>query len=133
MRRRVSRTGVSAQGGVQAIISLCFYGWRPHPVAIHLNLEGIFVPIYGYQCQACGHVFELMQKMSDPAPTACPSCGKPELRKQLSAAGIQLKGGGWYATDFKGGSDKSSADKDSSDTGPKAGGCGSGACGNCTH
>jgi putative FmdB family regulatory protein len=98
-----------------------------------MNLEGIFVPIYGYQCQACGHVFELMQKMSDPAPADCPSCGKPDVRKQLSAAGFQLKGGGWYATDFKGGSDKSSTDKDSTNSGPKDGGCGGGACGNCTH
>lgn len=60
------------------------------------------MPIYGYQCQACNHEFELMQKMSDPAPSVCPACGKPDVRKQLSAAGFQLKGSGWYATDFKG-------------------------------
>lgn len=103
------------------------------------------MPIYGYQCQACGHEFELMQKMSDPAPAVCPSCGKPEVRKQLSAAGFQLKGSGWYATDFKGGDKKtadkkvadkdspkdSSSSKDSSDSGPKSGGCGGGACGGC--
>ena len=93
------------------------------------------MPIYGYQCQACGHEFELMQKMSDPAPSACPVCGKPEVRKQLSAAGFQLKGSGWYATDFKGGDKKSSekkaGDKDGSDSGPKSGGCGGGACGGC--
>jgi len=98
------------------------------------------MPIYGYQCQACGHEFELMQKMSDPAPAVCPSCGKPEVRKQLSAAGFQLKGSGWYATDFKGGdkktsdkkeSDTKSSDKGSSDSGPKSGGCGGGACGGC--
>jgi putative FmdB family regulatory protein len=93
------------------------------------------MPIYGYQCQACGHEFELMQKMSDPAPTVCPTCGKTDVRKQLSAAGFQLKGSGWYATDFKGGDKKSSvtkaADKDSSDSGPKGGGCGGGACGGC--
>jgi putative FmdB family regulatory protein len=129
---------VSAQAGVQAIISLCFCGRCPHFPGIHLNLEGIFVPIYGYQCEACGHIFELMQKMSDPAPTACPSCGKPDLRKQLSAAGFQLKGGGWYATDFKGGGDKGGGDKggasqDSGDSGPSAAGCGSGACGNCAN
>ena len=59
------------------------------------------MPIYGYQCQACGHEFELMQKMSDAAPSVCPACGKPDVRKQLSAAGFQLKGSGWYATDFK--------------------------------
>ena len=98
------------------------------------------MPIYGYQCQVCGHEFELMQKMSDPAPSACPACGKPEVRKQLSAAGFQLKGSGWYATDFKGGdkkapdtkpTDKKPGDKGSSDSGPKSGGCGGGACGGC--
>jgi len=66
------------------------------------------MPIYGYQCQACGHEFELMQKMSDPAPSVCPACGKPDVRKQLSAAGFQLKGSGWYATDFKGAAKPSS-------------------------
>jgi putative FmdB family regulatory protein len=91
------------------------------------------MPIYGYHCQACGHDFEVMQKMSDPAPATCPSCGKGELRKQLSAAGFQLKGSGWYQTDFRGGSSK--GDKDSgSDSGPQTGGCGGGACGGCgTH
>lgn len=90
------------------------------------------MPIYGYQCQACGHGFEVMQKMSDPAPAACPSCGTSEIRKQLSAVGFQLKGGGWYATDFKGGA-KKTTDKDSSDSGPKTGGCGGGTCGGCAH
>ena len=93
------------------------------------------MPIYGYQCQACGHEFELMQKMSDPAPSTCPACGQPEVRKQLSAAGFQLKGSGWYATDFKGGDkktpEKKATDKDSSDSGPKSGGCGGGTCGGC--
>lgn len=84
------------------------------------------MPIYGYQCQACGHGFEVMQKMSDPAPGVCPSCGQGAIRKQLSAAGIQLKGNGWYATDFKGG--KKDAD---SGAGPQTGGCGSGGCGGC--
>jgi len=102
------------------------------------------MPIYGYQCQACGHEFEMMQKMSDPAPAVCPTCGKPDVRKQLSAAGFHLKGSGWYATDFKGGdkktsdtkvgdskvSDTKASNKDSSDSGPK-GGCGGGACGGC--
>lgn len=88
------------------------------------------MPIYGYQCQACGHGFELMQKMSDPAPGNCPACGKAEVRKLLSAAGFQLKGKGWYATDFKGGSKKES--DSGSDSGPKTGGCGGGTCG-CAH
>ena len=89
------------------------------------------MPIYGYNCQACGHEFELMQKMSDPAPSACPSCGQSDVRKQLSAAGIQLKGQGWYATDFKGGAKKDSGSDSSADSGPKVGGCGGGACGGC--
>jgi len=88
------------------------------------------MPIYGYRCQACGHNFEVMQKMSDPAPDACPTCGQTDVRKQLSAAGFQLKGKGWYATDFKGGSSKKDPEPgSSSDSGPKAGGCGGGACG----
>jgi putative FmdB family regulatory protein len=90
-----------------------------------------FMPIYAYRCQACGHDFEVMQKMSDPAPETCPSCGKAEVRKQLSAAGFQLKGGGWYATDFKGSGGKSKSDDGGSDSGPKTGGCGGGACGGC--
>lgn len=89
------------------------------------------MPIYGYHCQACGHDFELMQKMSDPAPDACPSCGQSEVRKQLSAAGFQLKGQGWYATDFKGGAKKDSSSDSGTDSGSKTGGCGGGACGGC--
>lgn len=92
------------------------------------------MPIYGYQCQACGHDFEVMQKINDPAPDTCPACGKSDVRKQLSAAGFQLKGKGWYATDFKTGTgkgDQSTDKKDSgdSDSGPKTGGCGGGSCG----
>jgi putative FmdB family regulatory protein len=98
--------------------------------------EEFYMPIYGYQCQACGHEFELIQKMSDSAPSVCPACGKPDVRKQLSAAGFQLKGSGWYATDFKGDkktSEKKAAEKDSPDSGPKSGGCGGGACGGCAQ
>ena len=88
------------------------------------------MPIYGYRCHACGHDFEVMQKMSDPAPEACPTCGQADVRKQLSAAGFQLKGKGWYATDFKGGSTKKESEPgSSSDSGATSGGCGSGACG----
>jgi putative FmdB family regulatory protein len=59
------------------------------------------MPIYEYRCSACGHQEEFLQKVSDPVLTECPACGKPALEKQLSAAGFQLKGSGWYATDFK--------------------------------
>ena len=65
------------------------------------------MPIYEYRCAVCGHQDEHLQKVSDAPMTVCPACGKPEYRKQLSAAGFQLKGTGWYATDFKGGAKKS--------------------------
>ena len=60
------------------------------------------MPIYGYRCAECGEEHEALQKVSEPPLTVCPACGKPALQKQLSAAGFQLKGSGWYATDFKG-------------------------------
>lgn len=61
------------------------------------------MPIYGYRCSSCGLEKDVMQKMSDAPLTDCPSCNAPTFTKQLSAAGFQLKGSGWYATDFKGG------------------------------
>ncbi|TSA48812.1 MAG: zinc ribbon domain-containing protein [Nitrosomonadales bacterium] len=64
------------------------------------------MPIYGYRCDSCGHADDEMQKMSDAPLSACPKCGKETYVKQLSAAGFQLKGSGWYATDFKGGASK---------------------------
>lgn len=64
------------------------------------------MPFYDYRCDACGHEFEAMQKISDAPLTDCPECGKPELKKLLSAAGFRLKGGGWYETDFKSGKKK---------------------------
>lgn len=59
------------------------------------------MPIYEYECQACGHQYEVLQKMSDEALTECPECKKHELKKLISAAGFRLKGAGWYETDFK--------------------------------
>ena len=59
------------------------------------------MPIYEYRCKACGHYLEQIQRMSDPALTDCPACGKRQLRRLISAAGFRLKGGGWYETDFK--------------------------------
>jgi putative FmdB family regulatory protein len=59
------------------------------------------MPIYEYECRECGHVFDALQKMSDAPLSDCPDCGKPELRKLLSAPNFRLKGGGWYETDFK--------------------------------
>ncbi len=62
------------------------------------------MPIYEYRCTSCGHEKEVLQKLSDPPLTKCPACGKSTLGKLMSAGGFQLKGSGWYATDFKGGS-----------------------------
>ena len=59
------------------------------------------MPIYEYECRECGHVFDALQKMSDAPLTDCPDCGKPSLRKLVSAPNFRLKGGGWYETDFK--------------------------------
>jgi putative FmdB family regulatory protein len=62
------------------------------------------MPIYEYRCGSCGFEKEYLQKLSDAPITDCPTCGKPEMIKLVSAAGFQLKGTGWYATDFKNGS-----------------------------
>jgi len=67
------------------------------------------MPIYEYRCDSCGFQKEHLQKMSDPVLTICPECGKESYSKLLSAAGFQLKGNGWYATDFKSGSKKADA------------------------
>jgi len=71
------------------------------------------MPIYEYECQSCGHELEKIQRMSDAHLTDCPDCGKPELRRKVSAAGFRLKGGGWYETDFKKGGKKNVADSGS--------------------
>ena len=115
------------------------------------------MPIYEYRCRSCGFEKEYLQKLSDPAVTDCPSCGKAEMIKLVSAAGFQLKGSGWYVTDFKNGSkggpgksagearaqdgkgqdgkpqdgkagDKSESKSGSGDAGPA---CGTGACPAC--
>jgi len=61
------------------------------------------MPIYAYKCDACGHAKDVLQRMSDDPISECPACGAPKFSKQLTAPGFQLKGTGWYATDFKGG------------------------------
>ena len=61
------------------------------------------MPIYAYKCSACGHAKDVLQKISDDLLTDCPACHAATFTKQLTAAGFQLKGSGWYATDFKGG------------------------------
>ncbi len=99
------------------------------------------MPIYAYKCGSCGHAKDVLQKIADAALTDCPACGKPTFSKQLTAAGFQLKGSGWYATDFKGGStaspssstatgsestasDGATATATASSDAPAAGGCG---------
>ena len=67
------------------------------------QIKGLAMPIYAYRCGSCGHAKDVLQKLSDPPLTQCPSCGAMSFSKQLTAAGFQLKGSGWYATDFKGG------------------------------
>lgn len=64
------------------------------------------MPIYEYECAACHHTFDKLQKISDAALTDCPNCAKPQLQKLVSAAGFQLKGSGWYVTDFRDGGKK---------------------------
>jgi len=61
------------------------------------------MPIYAYRCSACGHAKDVLQKMSDAPLTTCPACSAESFSKQITAAGFQLKGSGWYVTDFRGG------------------------------
>ena len=61
------------------------------------------MPIYAYRCDECGFTKDVLQKISDPVLTVCPSCSKEAFKKQVTAAGFQLKGTGWYVTDFRGG------------------------------
>jgi putative FmdB family regulatory protein len=82
------------------------------------------MPIYAYKCGACGFAKDVLQKMSDAPLTECPSCGASAFTKQLTAAGFQLKGSGWYVTDFRdGGAAKKGGEKngDTADKGEKGG------------
>jgi putative FmdB family regulatory protein len=78
------------------------------------------MPIYAYKCGSCGHAKDVLQKISDAPLTTCPACGAESFSKQLTAAGFQLKGSGWYVTDFRnnGGSSAKSADAKSGDAKP---------------
>lgn len=67
------------------------------------------MPIYAYRCGICGHAKDVLQKLSDAPLTTCPACGAESFSKQVTAAGFQLKGSGWYVTDFRGGSGGTSA------------------------
>jgi putative FmdB family regulatory protein len=79
------------------------------------------MPIYAYRCAACGHAKDVLQKLSDTPLVDCPACGAPRFEKQVTAAGFQLKGSGWYATDFRNnGSAKPDAAADKKDGTPAA-------------
>jgi len=77
------------------------------PLRVCIPFHPVFcefvVPIYAYKCSACGHAKDVLQKMSDAPLTTCPECGQSTFSKQVTAAGFQLKGSGWYVTDFRGG------------------------------
>jgi len=70
------------------------------------------MPIYAYKCDACGFAKDVLQKISDDSLTDCPKCGKADFKKQVTAAGFQLKGSGWYVTDFRGDSSAGAAKPD---------------------
>ncbi len=78
------------------------------------------MPIYAYKCESCGFAKDVLQKMSDAPLENCPNCAKPSFKKQLTAAGFQLKGSGWYATDFKGGGASAPVPSSSADSGASA-------------
>ena len=80
------------------------------------------MPIYAYRCEACGFAKDVLQKLSDAPLTDCLSCGKPSFKKQVTAAGFQLKGSGWYVTDFRGGDSKTSAPPADASVGEKSSG-----------
>ncbi len=86
------------------------------------------MPIYEYRCNSCGFQKDHLQKISDPVLTTCPECGAESYAKQLSAAGFQLKGSGWYVTDFKGGGSGKPAAKPADSPSPCQGGAGACAC-----
>ena len=94
------------------------------------------MPIYEYRCQACGFQKEFLQRISDAQLKDCPECGKQSLSKMVTAAGFQLKGSGWYATDFKnkGGAkpvDSTKKDESKAETKSEQPACGAGACPSC--
>lgn len=78
------------------------------------------MPIYAYRCSACGHEKDVLQKISAEPLTTCPACNTENFSKQITAAGFQLKGSGWYATDFKGGASSSSSTSSASSSSDSA-------------
>lgn len=91
------------------------------------------MPIYEYRCGSCGFEKEYLQKVNDAPVTPCPACGSDAYAKLISAAGFQLKGSGWYATDFKnGGQSKPKPDTDTCATKSESAPAGDSACPACT-
>lgn len=80
------------------------------------------MPIYAYKCSACQHEKDVLQKMSDPVLVDCPACGQPTFVKQVTAAGFQLKGSGWYVTDFRDNGKKPAADSSAASSAPSTSG-----------
>lgn len=78
------------------------------------------MPIYAYRCEACGFAKDVLQKMSDDPLTVCPECQQASFKKQITAAGFQLKGSGWYVTDFRGGSGGTGAAGGATASGPSS-------------
>ena len=83
----------------------------------NFRFKRVTMPIYAYRCEACGYARDVLQKISDAPLTECESCGKPEFKKQLTAAGFQLKGSGWYVTDFRNGPGDGKAKSEKSESG----------------
>lgn len=89
------------------------------------------MPIYEYKCADCKHEFEKLQKISDELLKECPECGKPSLKKLMSAAGFRLKGSGWYETDFKSGQKRNVAESESKSNSKSSSCGGASACPSC--
>jgi putative FmdB family regulatory protein len=83
------------------------------------------MPIYAYRCDECGFAKDVLQKIADPVLTVCPSCGKSSFKKQVTAAGFQLKGSGWYVTDFRGGNAPATGTAPAADSGSSSASSGS--------
>lgn len=89
------------------------------------------MPIYEYRCESCGFQKEFLQRMSDAPLTDCPECKKPTFSKMVTAAGFQLKGSGWYATDFKNKGSSGTATESKKEEAKSEPACGAGACPAC--
>ncbi|PZP61462.1 MAG: FmdB family transcriptional regulator [Azospira oryzae] len=87
------------------------------------------MPIYEYRCSSCGFQSEYLQKVGEPLLTVCPECGQESFNKLLTAAGFQLKGTGWYVTDFKNSGSKPATKSESKEESKAGHACGAGACG----